>query len=136
MKLYWHAKRKPTRVELAAIRRAVACGQLRSGAHIAPAAPTRSNPDAAKAAYKRFHWGREPRRVTRAVLPDLREGVYELGELVAVEYRAKKGRNAKRADVWRHQFESPRPTLTATPSGRLGPIVGGGAHVTERGIEQ
>lgn len=133
MKLYWHAKRPPTRRELAAIRRGVRSGAIKSGAHIAPSSGVRPNPSGAAAdAYERFHWGKRPKRILRAELPDLRQGVYELGELVAVEYRTTKGR--ERA-TWRHSFDRPRPKLTGTPAGKLGPILGGSAHITERGIE-
>jgi len=142
VKIYWHGRRKPTPRELAAIRLAVRRGQLKNGAHIAPIASwaqsvpprVRANPSTdAEAAYTEFHWGRGPRRNRRVTLPDYAEGVYELGQLVAVEYHAKKG--CERAAVWRHEFSKPRPSLTATPRGKLGPIVGGRAHVTRRGIE-
>jgi len=143
MKIYWHGRRKPTPRELAAIRLAVRRGQLRNGAHIAPIAGwaqsvpprVRANPStpAAAEAYREFHWGRGPKHTRRVTLPDYSEGVYELGKLVAVEYEAKKGREAKA--VWRHEFSKPHPSITATPRGKLGPIVGGRAHVTRRGIE-
>lgn len=134
MRLFWHSTRKPNRAELAAIRRAIRSGALKSGAHIGPAVrsnPSSSNP--AKAAYEAFHWGRAPRRTRAVTLPDYAAGVYELGPLVAVEYEATKGR--ERRATWRHEFGSPRPILTATSRGRLGPIVGGKATVTRRGIE-
>ncbi len=66
-------------------------------------------------------------------LPSYSHGVFELGKLRAVEYETTKG--GERA-VWVHQFEKPYPSLTGTPGGQLGPIVGGGAFITERGIER
>lgn len=133
VRVIWTGARAPTRAELRAIARGVKAGRIRSGDHVGPArAAVRKNPSAAEDAYREFHWGRPHKRIRRVNLPSYKRGLYELGKLVAVEYETQKGR--ERA-IWVHHFDSPRPTLTATPSGKLGPIVGGRAYVTERGIE-
>jgi hypothetical protein len=82
-------------------------------------------------AYERFHWGDKPKQLRSVELPEFDE-LYTLGKLVSVEYETTK---AGESAIWHHEFESPEPSLTATPDGDLGPIIGGGAHVTERGIE-
>jgi len=84
-------------------------------------------------AYKAFHWGEKPKRLTRTRLPAYAGGLFELGKLRAVEYEATKG--GERA-VWVHKFSKPYPSLTGTARGKLGPILGGGAFITERGIER
>jgi len=90
------------------------------------------NPEAdAESAFEAFHWGETPKRGPRPRrLPDFSE-LYEIGELVRVEYLTTKG--GERA-IWVHDFSRPYPVLTATPKGRLGPILGGRARVTPRGI--
>lgn len=147
IRVTWTGQRAPTRAELAAIARAVRAGKIRSGARVGPghlrlcrvkgrpgltAMARRTNPGAAESAYRRFHWGNAHDKTTRVKLPHYGRGLYKLGDLVAVEYDTKKG--DERA-IWVHRFDRPRPSLTATPSGKLGPIVGGRAYVTERGIE-
>jgi hypothetical protein len=134
VRINWEGSKPPTRRELEALRRAAAMGELRNGD---TARPVRVNPSssrgrAAKAAYERFHWGRKPNKTRNARLPDFSE-LYELGELRRVEYAARKGNETA---IWVHDFSRPYPKLTATPRGRLGPIVGGAAFVTERGIEK
>ena len=90
-----------------------------------------ANPSKSAKAFERFHWG-EPSTGERAIeLPDYSE-LYTLGKLKTVEYEATKGGESA---IWVHDFGSPEPTLTATPDGELGPIVGGRAYVTEKGIE-
>jgi hypothetical protein len=84
-------------------------------------------------AHTAFHWGNPPRKLVRARVPRFEAGVYELGKLRAVEYETTKGR--ERA-TWVHHFSRPYPILTATDKGRLGPILGGRAVVTPRGIEK
>lgn len=127
----WCGDRPPTRAELGAIARGVREGRIRDGDRVGPG---RANPAplAAERAYQKFHWGNKPRRIKRRNLPDYSE-LFALGRLRAVEYETTKGDEHA---IWVHPFEKPYPTLTATPSGRLGPIVGGGAFVTERGIER
>ncbi len=57
--------------------------------------------------------------------------VFELGKLRYAEYQTRKG---DQAAIWCHDFSWPYPSLTGTADGRLGPILGGNARVTERGI--
>lgn len=135
--IHWDCQRPPTRRELAAIQRGLRSGTIRSGDHVYPARSrrprrVRSNPapSAAEYAYESFHWGREPRRKRLHTVPMPLE-VFEMGKLRAVEYQAKKGNQDA---IWVHKFGWPYPSLTGTPCGKLGPIVGGSARVTERGI--
>lgn len=134
IRVTWTGDRAPTRAELAAIARAVRAGKIRSGDRVSVAMAKRSNPAprGAAHAYREFHWGNPHDRVSKVRLPSYKRGLYKLGDLVAVEYETKKG---KERAIWVHHFDKPRPALTATPSGKLGPIVGGRAYVTERGIE-
>ncbi|MGH7605576.1 MAG: hypothetical protein ACRENK_16475 [Gemmatimonadaceae bacterium] len=121
----------PTKAELRVLQNAARKGQLPKNGTIRRA--TRSQADAAMKSYTRFHWGDEPKRVKKVTLPSYAKGVYELGRLRAVEYETHKG--GERA-VWVHKFSKPYPSLTGTPGGKLGPIVGGRAFITERGIEK
>jgi len=82
-------------------------------------------------AYRDFHWGTPPTGPTVEELSDTTDGVYSLGQLVAVEYSANKGGKRR---TYRHTFSRPRPHLTGTIDGRLGPIVGGRARVESSGI--
>lgn len=126
-RVLWQGAKPPSARERQAIARAFAAGRIKAGDHLG-----RSSSASAEREFKAFHWGRAPKRAALVKAPGLEHGIYELGELVAVEYETIKGR--ERA-VWVHQFGKPRPKLTATPSGRLGPIIGGKARVTPRGIE-
>ena len=90
-----------------------------------------ANPSKGAKAFERFHWGEPSKRERVIELPDFGE-LYALGKLKTVEYETSKGGESA---IWVHDFDKPQPTLTATPEGELGPIVGGRAHVTERGIE-
>lgn len=82
-------------------------------------------------AYREFHWGDEARECRRVEIPEF-DRLFALGQLRRVDYETTKdGETA----IWFHDFEDPLPTLTATPDGTLGPILGGGAVVTARGIE-
>jgi hypothetical protein len=134
--IHWDCERPPTRSELAAIARGIQSGQFRNGDHVRPAGVVRTRrrsnpaPTAAEYAYTDFHWGREPRRKRTHVVPTPLE-VFELGKLRAVEYQARKGDEDA---IWVHKFGWPYPTLTGTPCGRLGPILGGNARVTSKGI--
>jgi hypothetical protein len=87
---------------------------------------------AAAREYERTHWGEQPKRLRHLRLPSFGE-LYELGKLRAVEYETSKGGEHA---IWVHKFTKPYPSLTATPRGKLGPLVGGAAVVTERGIEK
>lgn len=134
--IHWDSPGQPTRRELAAIARAYERGELRSGDHVRRARASnprrRSNPapTAAEHAYQDFHWGREPRRKRLHEVPTPLE-VFSLGKLRAVEYQTRKGRTDA---IWVHKFSWPYPTLTGTACGKLGPILGGNARVTTRGI--
>lgn len=86
----------------------------------------------AVAGYKRFHWGNDPSRTAKVRIPDPKNGMYELGRLRSVEYETDKGGEVA---VWVHRFSKPYPILTAIGK-KLGPIVGGRATVTARGIEK
>lgn len=134
--IYWEGPGKPTRAELAAIRRAYRAGHIRSGDRVARARGRRRTacrnpaPTPAEGAYEDFHWGRRPKRRKLHSVPTPSE-VFELGKLRAVEYETRKGNQHA---IWVHQFGWPRPVLTGTADGRLGPILGGNARVTTRGI--
>jgi len=134
--LHWVGAEPPTRRELAAVARAWRRGDLRPGDSVlcqrARCAVGRvlPNPSPAAVAYQDFHWGRPPSRRRHFTVSTPRE-VYELGKLRAVEYETTK---ANQRAIWVHKFSWPRPVLTGTSDGRLGPILGGTARVTERGI--
>lgn len=96
----------------------------------------KSTPDkaieAALRQYQRDHWGqRGPRGVRGLAAADPRVLSVELGELVAVVYRTKKGSDRRFTD-YEHAFRSPRPILSYNPSGLI--IAGGVYHVEPRGI--
>jgi len=96
----------------------------------AAALPKHRNDSNAEREYERFHWGTKAKRKIRVRVSTPRE-LFEIGKLRRVEYETvKKGERA----VWYHDFSRPFPSLTATTSGRLGPIVGGRAKVEPRGI--
>lgn len=122
--------RTPTRRQYQALELAWRAGRVPDGARVTFANPTKAA-KGARRAYNEFHWGRSSRRTRRVNLPDLSE-IYSLGKLRAVEYETTKGKSRA---IWVHEFSRPYPELTATPTGKLGPIVGGKARVTRRGIE-
>jgi hypothetical protein len=128
----WVGPGRPTAAEVAALRRAIKRGDLPPSGTFSRGKLGPSGGAAARQ-YERFHWGDRPTRLHRVRLPDFSGGLYELGKLRAVEYETRKG--GERA-IWVHKFSKPFPSLTGTPKGRLGPIVGGAAIVTERGIEK
>lgn len=121
----------PTKAELRALKAAARRGELPKNGTLRRA--TKVQAEAAARSFERFHWGEKPKKVRRVRLPSYSKGVYELGKLRAVEYETVKG--GERA-VWVHKFSAPFPSLTGTPGGKLGPIVGGRAFITERGIEK
>jgi hypothetical protein len=123
----------PTKSELRVIRRMAARGELPRDATLSRAFMSKKQIARTAHAYKSFHWGEGPKKLTRAKLPSFTGGLFELGKLRAVEYEASKG--GERA-VWVHKFSKPYPSLTGTARGKLGPILGGGAFITERGIER
>jgi len=128
----WHGPGPTRREVLAVMKAAHARGLRRVVACRSSIYGRRKNPSAESDAYKRFHWGETPRRERAMKLPDFGR-LYELGKLVRVEYLASKDGEEC---IWVHDFEEPLPSLTATARGRLGPIVGGRARVTPRGIER
>lgn len=119
----------PTQAELRAIAKAAKAGKLPPGRVTARAA-TRYDTADARAAYEAFHWGRKPRKVLK--FRGHSGPVFELGRLRKVEYETRKGREHA---IYVHEFDPPFPRLTGTSGGRLGPILGGRARVTPRGIE-
>jgi hypothetical protein len=131
-RIVWTGRKPPTAAELRAIGAAWRAGRIPAGARVscAPAGRVRRNPSPAADAYREFHWGRAPKKRRRVQVPASSE-VFELGKLRAVEYETRKGNENA---IWVHPFGRPFPTLTGTPDGRLGPIIGGAARVTKRGI--
>jgi hypothetical protein len=124
----------PTKAELRVLQNAARRGKLPKHGTIRRArAKTAKTARAPVREYESFHWGEAPKKVKHVRLPSYDGGIYELGKLRAVEYETTKG--GERA-IWVHQFSDPFPSLTATGRGKLGPIVGGRAYVTERGIEK
>jgi hypothetical protein len=94
-------------------------------------------------AYEKTHWGdRGEGRTFEVDAPDPRTGLTAMGELIAIEYRTKKGTKGSKRDIYRHVFEGGvgyRPILSFTyderPSGLV--IVRGRSDydVTAHGIE-
>lgn len=120
--LEWRKKKPPSPAQLRAL------GRLPPGAYRVNPGPR--NPSDAEKEYERFHWGTKAKRKIRVKVSVPRE-LYEIGKLKRVEYETvKQGERA----TWYHDFTRPFPSLTATPSGKLGPIVGGRAKVEPRGI--
>lgn len=91
---------------------------------------------AAAREYERTHWGDTGRagkpRVGRAANPAHGTAV-ELGELVSVTYRTRKGkgRRVRRYD-YEHDFEDQLPTLAYNEGGLL--VVGGAYTIRKGGI--
>jgi hypothetical protein len=99
------------------------------------AARTRAALEAAVEQYRRAHWGhRGPLPGLRSLhAADPRLTLVELGELVRVVYRTKKGPKGKETD-YHHDFDEERPVLSYEPRSSLLVILGGKYHVEERGI--
>ncbi len=101
--------------------------------------PRRANPDplfrAAIERYQRDHWGEAgPLPAVRSlVAADPRQMSIELGELVRVVYRTRKGGDRVLTD-YHHDFTTPRPVLAYEPRTTLLLILGGKYHVETRGI--
>jgi len=75
--------------------------------------------DAAVKQYRRDHWGQPgPHRVRGLSAADPRILSIELGELVAVVYRTRKGEDARLTD-YEHQFSRPFPVLSYNDSGLI-----------------
>ena len=101
--------------------------QQRRGRRRNPATAT-----AAKKQYKRDHWGRVgDEKVRRLLAADPNVPSVELGELVAVVYRTRKGDDKVLTD-YEHEFSTPRPRLAYNEGGLL--ICGGRYRVETRGI--
>ena len=82
--------------------------------------------------YERDHWGQNgAQKVRKLSAADPRVPSVELGELVMVVYRTKKGADQVLTD-YEHEFEHPRPRLAYNESGLI--IAGGKYRVEERGI--
>jgi hypothetical protein len=91
--------------------------------------------DAALKMYERTHWGQVGPldwRALRCANPRA-EKVVELGELVEVVYRTKKGTDRSLTD-YEHGFRRELPRLCFTLESRLLVIAGGSYRVNERGI--
>jgi len=88
--------------------------------------------EAALKQYKRDHRGQDgPRGVRGFRAADPRILSIELGDLIAVIYRTKKGEDTRLTD-YEHHFARPFPVLSYNHTGLI--IAGGKYHVTERGI--
>jgi len=82
--------------------------------------------------YERDHWGQKgAEKVRKLSAADPRLPCVELGELVSVTYRTKKGDDVVLTD-YEHEFAHPRPRLAYNESGLI--IAGGKYRVEERGI--
>jgi hypothetical protein len=85
--------------------------------------------------YERTHWGRRGRRELQNLLvADPRRPLTELGELVSVTYRTRKGRDRELTD-YQHEFSAKGlPILAFERRTQLLVIAGGIYRVNERGI--
>ena len=99
--------------------------------------------DAGRREYAVTHWGERGEISQRDLLtPDPTSGtLVELGELISVTYRTKKGGDDDATD-YEHHFEPRRPTSSAKRpvlaylAGDGGLVIcGGNYRVTKRGIE-
>jgi len=85
--------------------------------------------------YERSHWGQTGAVDWRkfAVADPFHDQTVELGQLVSIVYRTKKGRDRELTD-YEHDFRKELPRLAFTLEGRLLVIAGGSYRVSERGI--
>ena len=82
--------------------------------------------------YERDHWGQKgAEKVRKLSAADPRVPSVELGELVMVVYRTKKGADQVLTD-YEHEFAHPRPRLAYNESGLI--IAGGRYRIEPRGI--
>jgi hypothetical protein len=110
------------RQEEEALRRRSAGGSRRNPASVA----------GARSEYVRSHWGQGGTgKVQRLAAADPRIPSVELGELVSITYRTKKGKDVVLVD-YEHDFAQPRPRLAYNESGLL--IAGGRYRVEPEGI--
>jgi len=78
------------------------------------------------------HWGQTgTKKATRLLVANPKKLSYELGKIVAITYRTKKGDDAQLTD-YRHAFSRPLPILSHHDGGLL--ISGGLYRVEPRGI--
>lgn len=83
--------------------------------------------------YREVHWGEKgPVAERRRQVPNPHDlPLIELGELVSVTYRTKKGGDRTLTD-YEHEFEGPLPLLVFNKGGLI--IAGGKYKITTRGI--
>ncbi len=98
-------------------------------------APRRMTDSEAKKEFRRVHWGREGNgRVLHTVAANPLLPLVELGQLVEVVYRTRKGKDHMPTD-YHHTFSTRGlPLLTFEKNTSLLVITGGIYHVNERGI--
>jgi hypothetical protein len=88
--------------------------------------------EALKKQYEHDHWGQKgAEKVRKLSAADPRVPSVELGELISVTYRTKKGADVVLTD-YEHEFAHPRPRLAYNESGLI--IAGGKYRVEVRGI--
>ncbi|MGO8996098.1 MAG: hypothetical protein ACLQVI_22535 [Polyangiaceae bacterium] len=86
----------------------------------------------ARKQYERDHWGQNgAEKVRKLPAADPRVPSVELGELIMVVYRTKKGADQVLTD-YEHEFAHPRPRLAYNESGLI--IAGGRYRIETRGI--
>ncbi len=103
----------------------------RSGSSAASMSAQRAVEEAVKD-FRKVHWGQRGNHELRSLpAADPRILSVELGDLVAVIYRTKKGKDRLLTD-YDHRFSKPYPVLSYNPTGLV--ISGGKYRVTERGI--
>lgn len=95
--------------------------------------------NAGREQYEQKHWKAASTRMRRAkqdALPNVTEGLVEMGGLYAITYLTRKGRD-KRAEPYEHLFKRPLPLLCFAPDGSGLVIVRDESEytVTNRGIE-
>jgi hypothetical protein len=92
--------------------------------------------DNAKDFYKGFHWGNEPKKLVSASVSKLPKVATELGELVTVTYKTRKG--SEPPTYYEHEFGEEggkRPKLVADVDNKKLHVVGGDYTITDAGIE-
>ena len=129
----------PRKLELAAVLGAAVLTAVAGAAAYTLMAPSRKqnaarwNREQARADYKDKHWGQEGRQKTIEYdAADPRAGdAVELGELIQIVYRTKKGDDTETVD-YVHDFERARPRLAYNSGGLL--IAGGTYAILSGGI--
>jgi len=84
--------------------------------------------------YEESHWGERGKgRASTMTIPDPSDGpLVELGEVIEIVYRTKKGGDVRRVE-YEHAFRKTLPRLVYNRAGKL-LLAGGTYRVTERGI--